>query len=123
MTNKESIKSFLVIVSASNDKLINRFELLTWLRAMSTLTLKLFVQDVNTFQNKGALLMAYSVKSKKSGKMYYLHTKEVQLAAGRKQRIYYFAGEAGSDSLDALPTGYEVIENERTGLPMLRKKK
>lgn len=67
--------------------------------------------------------MAFSVKSKKSGKMYYLHTKEVELAAGRKQRIYYFAGEAGSNSLDALPAGYEVMENERTGLPMLRKKK
>ncbi|MFI5333332.1 MAG: hypothetical protein ACHQVS_04510 [Candidatus Babeliales bacterium] len=67
--------------------------------------------------------MAYSVKSKKSGKMYYLHTKEVQLTAGRKQRIYYFAGEAGKDSIDALPAGYEVMENDRTGLPMLRKKK
>lgn len=67
--------------------------------------------------------MAYSVKSKKSGKMYYLHTKEVQLTAGRKQRIYYFAGEAGENSLGALPAGYEVMENERTGLPMLRKKK
>lgn len=67
--------------------------------------------------------MAYSVKSKKSGKMYHLHSKEVQLAAGRKQRIYYFAGEAGPDSLDKLPDGYEVMENERTGLPMLRKKK
>lgn len=67
--------------------------------------------------------MAFSVKSKKSGKMYYLHTKEVELAAGRKQRIYYFAGETGENSLDALPAGYEVMENERTGLPMLRKKK
>lgn len=67
--------------------------------------------------------MAYSVKSKKSGKMYFLHTKEVELAAGRKQRIYYFAGEASANALDALPAGYEVMENERTGLPMLRKKK
>lgn len=67
--------------------------------------------------------MAYSVKSKKSGKMYYLHSKEVKLAGDRKQRIYYFAGEAGKDSLDALPEGYEVTENARTGLPMLRKKK
>jgi YHS domain-containing protein len=67
--------------------------------------------------------MAYSVKSKKSGKTYYLHTKEVQLTAGRKQRIYYFAGEAGKEAIDALPAGYEVMENERTGLPMLRKKK
>ncbi len=67
--------------------------------------------------------MAYGVKSKKSGKMYYLHTKEVKLAGDRKQRIYYFAGEQGKDSLDALPAGYEVMENARTGLPMLRKKK
>ncbi len=68
--------------------------------------------------------MAYSVKSKKSGKTYYLHTKEVKLAGDRKQRIYYFAGEEKKkDSLDALPVGYEVMENKRTGLPMLRKKK
>jgi YHS domain-containing protein len=67
--------------------------------------------------------MAYSVKSKKSGKTYYLHTKEVKLAGGRKQRIYYFAGEASKDAIDALPAGYEVTENARTGLPMLRKKK
>lgn len=67
--------------------------------------------------------MAYGVKSKKSGRMFYLHTKEVQLTGDRKQRIYYFAGEAGANSLDQLPAGYEVIENERTGLPMLRKKK
>jgi hypothetical protein len=67
--------------------------------------------------------MAFSVKSKKSGKTYHLHTKEVVLAGGRKQRIYYFAGEAGKETLDQLPAGYEVIENARTGLPMLRKKK
>lgn len=66
--------------------------------------------------------MAYSVKSKKSGKMYYLHTKEVKLAGDRKQKIYYFAGEVDKPfSLDNLPVGYEVMENKRTGLPMLRK--
>lgn len=67
--------------------------------------------------------MAYSVKSKKSGKTYYLHTKEVELTGGRKQRIYYFAGEEKKEAVDALPAGYEVTENARTGLPMLRKKK
>ena len=67
--------------------------------------------------------MAYSVKSKKSGKTYHLHSKEVELKGGRKQRIFYFAGLAGEGSLDALPAGYEVMENARTGLPMLRKKK
>jgi len=67
--------------------------------------------------------MAFSVKSKKSGKMYFLHSKDVELKAGRIQKIFYFAGVAGENSLDALPEGYEVMENERTGLPMLRKKR
>lgn len=68
--------------------------------------------------------MAYSVKSKKSGKNYYLHTKEVKLSGDRKQKIFYFAGaEDKKFSLDSLPAGYEVFENKRTGLPMLRKKK
>lgn len=65
--------------------------------------------------------MAYSVKSKKSGKTYYLHSKQVTLAGNRKQLIYYFAGDVGKNALDALPAGYEVMENSRTGLPMLRK--
>lgn len=68
------------------------------------------------------MTMAYSVKSKKSGKTYYLHSKDVELAGGRKQKIYYFAGNVGKNALDQLPAGYEVMENKRTGLPMLRKK-
>jgi hypothetical protein len=67
--------------------------------------------------------MAYSVKSKKSGKNYFLHSKDVVLKGGRKQRIFYFAGVAGQGSLNDLPEGYEVMENKRTGLPMLRKQK
>lgn len=67
--------------------------------------------------------MAYSVTSKKSGKNYILHTKEVTLAGGRKQKIFYFAGEQGDGAVNELPAGYEVTENARTGLPMLRKKK
>lgn len=66
--------------------------------------------------------MAYSVKSKKSGKTYYLHSKEVTLKGGRKQRIFYFAGEVKEGALDELPDGYMVSENSRTGLPMLKKK-
>lgn len=66
--------------------------------------------------------MAYSVKSKKSGKTYFLHSKEVTLAGGRKQRIFYFAGEAAKEAINELPEGYEVTENSRTGLPMLKKK-
>lgn len=68
--------------------------------------------------------MPFSAVSKKSGKTYYLHTKEVTLAGGRKQKIFYFAGDIDKPSaVNALPVGYEVMENSRTGLPMLRKKK
>lgn len=66
--------------------------------------------------------MAFSVVSKKSKKTYYLHSKEVTLKGDRKQKIYYFAGQAEDNALNALPAGYEVTENARTGLPMLRKK-
>ncbi len=67
--------------------------------------------------------MAFSVKSKKSGKTYFLHSKDVTLKNGRKQTIFYFAGTESKGTLNALPAGYEVIENARTGLPMLRKAK
>ncbi|MDO8513306.1 MAG: hypothetical protein Q7S37_02290 [bacterium] len=65
--------------------------------------------------------MAYSVTSKKSGRAYNLHMKEVTLRGGRKQVIYFFAQDVREGALDKLPEGYEVMENERTGLPMLRK--
>ncbi len=65
--------------------------------------------------------MAYSVVSKKTGKTYFLHSKEVTLKGGRKQVIYFFAGEVKDGALDALPPDRVVIENERTGLPMLKK--
>ena len=67
--------------------------------------------------------MAYKVKSKKSGKDYFLHSKNVTLAGGRKQMIFFFAGEEKDGAINDLPAGYEVMENKRTGLPMLRKKK
>jgi len=67
--------------------------------------------------------MAYSVKSKKSGDTYYLHSREVTLRGGRKQTIYFFARTQKAGTLDELPAGYIVIENSRTGLPMLKKSK
>jgi len=64
--------------------------------------------------------MAYSHKNSK-GQTYFLHGKMVTLRGGRKQQIYYFARQEKKDALDALPANYEVVENKRTGLPMLRK--
>ncbi len=65
--------------------------------------------------------MAYSVKSKKSGKEYFLHQRNQVLKGGHTVTLYYFGGEAKDGAIDALPSGYEVSENTRTGLPLLKK--
>lgn len=65
--------------------------------------------------------MAFSVVSKKSGKTYYLHHRNQTLRGGQTVTLYYFAGEIKEGALDALPPGYVVSENERTGLPLLKK--
>ena len=66
--------------------------------------------------------MAFSVISRKSGKTYFLHSREVTLNGGRVQRIYYFAGDVRADAIDQVPAGYRVIESDRTGLPLLKKR-
>lgn len=66
--------------------------------------------------------MAYSYKNSK-GQTYFLHSREVTLRGGRQQRIYWFAKAVTEDrALDEVPEGYEVMESQRTGLPILRKK-
>ena len=65
--------------------------------------------------------MAYSVKNGR-GQEYYLHRKDILPRNQTTPRpMYFFAKSVREGAQDALPDGYEVIENERTGLPMLRK--
>ncbi len=64
--------------------------------------------------------MAYEFTNSK-GVKYYLHYKDVNLKGGRQQRIYFFARDVRSGSLDEVPAGYKVIETERTGMPILKK--
>jgi len=66
--------------------------------------------------------MSFSVQSKKSAKPYFLHHRRQPLKGGKVVTLYYFAGVAGEGALDVLPEGYIVSENERTGLPLLKKK-
>lgn len=55
---------------------------------------------------------------------YRLYTRQVNLSTGREQRIYFFAkNEPQSGEPCALPEGYEVIENDKTGLPFLRRQR
>ncbi len=65
--------------------------------------------------------MAFSATSKKTGKTFFLHSKEVILKGGRKQRIYYFGGEVKEGAINELPSGYGIGENSKTGLPILKK--
>jgi hypothetical protein len=65
--------------------------------------------------------VAFSHKNSK-GQEYFLHSKEVTLKGGRKQRIYYFSRSIDAEfGLDAVPAGMMVSENSRTGLPLLKK--
>ena len=68
--------------------------------------------------------MPYAVQSQKTGDTYYLFSKEVTLRGGRKQRIFYFTRDPKNPKgtpLEDLPAGYAVMENSRTGLPMLKR--
>ena len=62
--------------------------------------------------------MAYIYTNSK-GEQYYLHAKDVTLKQGRVQRIYFFARAQQQGAVDAVPAGYTVVENQRTGLPIL----
>jgi hypothetical protein len=65
--------------------------------------------------------MSYVYTNKKN-QTYYLHGKQVTLQNGRVQRIFFFAKEPkAGEALDALPDGYLVTENDRTGLPFVKK--
>lgn len=66
--------------------------------------------------------MAFTTTSKKSGKTYHLHQRRQKLKGGQEVTLYYFAGQPGEGAIDAVPDGYQVSENEKTGLPLLKKK-
>jgi hypothetical protein len=55
--------------------------------------------------------MGFSAKSKKSGKTYFLHA---------KGHLHFFSSKAAGGC--ELPAGMKVIENAKTGLPLLKKK-
>ena len=72
--------------------------------------------------------MAYAHENSK-GKTYYLHQQKVTLkSTGKVQTIYFFAGSVLTVSkkgkpvqaIDSIPGAKKVIENPKTGLPMLK---
>ena len=64
--------------------------------------------------------MAYTHENSR-GQTYYLHSRVTNLRGGRQQRIYFFAKTIKDGAIEAVPDGYIVSENQRTGLPLLKK--
>ena len=69
--------------------------------------------------------MAFSVKSKKSGKTYFLHSRRQELKGGHIQTLYFFAAEPRDGAIDALPGGYlvhvEPGDSAKLAMPLLKK--
>lgn len=65
--------------------------------------------------------MAFQYTNQK-GQTYFLHHRKVTLRGnGKEQTIYFFARKESDGALETVPTGYEVSETARTGLPVLKK--
>lgn len=64
--------------------------------------------------------MAYTYKNSR-GETYYLNSSEVNNKKGGARRLYFFAKEEKANPEDKIPSGYQVKENKKTGLPLLTK--
>lgn len=64
--------------------------------------------------------MAYMYRTDKGN--WTLYNRQVELNGGRRQTIYFFSRNTPKSGAPAeMPTGYEVMIAERTGLPFLKK--
>lgn len=64
---------------------------------------------------------AFAAQSKKTKHVYYLHSKIVTLR-NRNQLIYYFSPTIDEEfAVREMPVGFTIVENVRTGLPLLKK--
>ena len=64
--------------------------------------------------------MPFSTTNRRN-QTYYLHARLVELRNHHTQRIFFFAKTVQDGALEAVPDGYEIVENPRTSLPVLRK--
>ncbi|MFN3404113.1 MAG: hypothetical protein ACK40G_08460 [Cytophagaceae bacterium] len=64
--------------------------------------------------------MAYSYQNKK-GVTYFLNLRG-PLGRSGKGKLFFFSKKENKDCIDYLPDGYTIIENPKTGLPILKRK-
>lgn len=81
-----------------------------------------FASLVTKQQTKIQMPEPYKYISKKSGKAFFLHAKEVGQKTSTPRVFYYFAGAVNEAFVQyKLPECYHIVESNRTGLPMLKK--
>ncbi len=64
--------------------------------------------------------MAFSTTNARR-ETYFLHAREIELRHQQPQRVYFFAKSERPGAIDQVPLGYEVVEQARTGLPVLHR--
>lgn len=62
--------------------------------------------------------MAFSYKNSR-GDTYFLH--ERKTGKNGTGKLFYFAKERKENSVENLPSGYKVAENQKTGMPVIKK--
>jgi len=68
------------------------------------------------------LAMAYTHTNSK-GVTYYLNSKKVVLRGGKEQEIYYFSKDQRPETIDKLPDGMTVVENDKNGFLTVKRVK
>jgi len=58
----------------------------------------------------------------KKGVVYYLNYKKVKFG-GKMRDLYFFSKDKRSTYCENLPPGYTIVENKKTGLPLVKPKK
>lgn len=62
----------------------------------------------------------FSVTTAKANQTYFLHIKPRNLPSGKTTYLFYFSKSPEGAEVK-IPDGFHVVENERTGLPFLKK--
>lgn len=58
----------------------------------------------------------------RDGRRYYLHRRMLAQSSGRPRHLLYFAPDLRpGEEVARLPAGYDIIENDRTGMPLLKR--
>lgn len=66
--------------------------------------------------------MAQFEYTNRKGQQYFLNSKVNLLNGNTEVRIFYFTRDAGRPEASELPDDREIVENESTGLPFVKRK-